>query len=144
MNKGILLVEDNADDMMFTRRVIQAHSAHEVIVVRDGAESLDYLFGTGSYQGRDTSISPLLVLLDLKLPKVNGLEVLRRIREDVRTRSLPVIILSGSSEKKDVADSYSLGANSFIRKQVDQSQSREDLKMALTYWLGVNILPSAV
>ena len=102
MNKGILLVEDNADDILFTQKVIQMHSAHEVIVAHDGAESLDYLFGTGPYEGRDTSVNPLLVLLDLKLPKISGLEVLRRIREDVRTRSLPVIILSGSDSRQDM------------------------------------------
>ena len=141
MNKGILLVEDNADDIMFTQRVIQMHSAHEVITVRDGAESLDFLFGTGSYEGRDTTVSPLLVLLDLKLPKMDGFEVLRRIRQDDRTRSIPVIILSASDEKKDIADSYTLGANSYIRKQVDRSRSREDIKLAMTYWLGVSTLP---
>lgn len=142
MNKGILLVEDNADDMLFTQKVIEMHSAHEVIVAHDGAESLDFLFGTGSYAGRDTSVSPLLVLLDLKLPKMSGLEVLRRIREDVRTRGLPVIILSGSDEKQDMEDSYTLGANSYIRKQVDYSRSREDIKLAMTYWLGVSTLPT--
>jgi len=142
VNKGILLVEDDADDRMFTQKVIQMHSAHEVIVARDGAESLDFLFGTGSYAGRDTSVSPLLVLLDLKLPKMDGLEVLRRIREDDRTRSLPVIVLSGTDNKEDIEESYTLGANSFIHKQVDHSRSREDLKLAMTYWLGVSTLPT--
>jgi two-component system, response regulator len=110
-------------------------------VARDGAEALDFLFGTGLHACRDTSVPPLLVLLDLKLPKVNGLEVLRRMREDSRTRSIPVVVFTSSTEEQDILDSYRLGANSYIRKPVDYGQFCEDMKQVMNYWLCVNQLP---
>jgi two-component system, response regulator len=141
LNKTILLVEDNPDDEALTLRAVRKHMALPIVVARDGAEALDFLFGTGSYASRDTSVPPLLVLLDLKLPKVNGLEVLRRMREDSRTRSIPVVIFTSSTEEQDILDSYRLGANSYIRKPVDYSQFCEDMKQVMNYWLCVNQLP---
>lgn len=141
MNKMILLVEDNPDDEALTLRAVRKHMPYGIVVARDGAEALEYLFGTGRHAERDATLSPLLVLLDLKLPKVNGLEVLRRIREDARTRSIPVIIFTSSTEEQDILDSYRLGANSYIRKPVDYGQFCEDMKQVMTYWLGVNQLP---
>ena len=137
----ILLVEDNPDDEALTLRAVRKHMPHGIVVVRDGAEALDFLFGTGDHAGRDLTLSPLLVLLDLKLPKVNGLEVLRRIRDDGRTRSIPVIVFTSSTEEQDILDSYRLGANSYIRKPVDYVQFCADLKQVMTYWLCVNQLP---
>ena len=137
----ILLVEDNPDDEALTLRAVRKHMPHGIVVARDGAEALDFLFGTGCYQGRDLSVSPLLVLLDLKLPKVNGLEVLRRIRGDARTRVIPVVVFTSSTEEQDILDCYSLGANSYIRKPVDYNQFCADMKQVITYWLFVNQLP---
>jgi CheY-like chemotaxis protein len=137
----ILLVEDNPDDEALTLRAVRKHMSHSIVVARDGAEALDFLFGTGSHAGRDLTMSPLLVLLDLKLPKVNGLEVLRRLREDARTRSIPVIVFTSSTEEQDILDSYRLGANSYVRKPVDYGQFCGDLKQVMTYWLNVNQLP---
>lgn len=141
MNKMILLVEDNPDDEALTLRALRKNMPHGIVVARDGAEALDFLFGTGRYAGRDLAVSPLLVLLDLKLPKVNGLEVLRRTREDSRTRSIPVIIFTSSTEEQDILDSYRLGANSYIRKPVDYGQFCHDMKQVMSYWLSVNQLP---
>lgn len=141
MHKTILLVEDNPDDEALTLRAVRKHMPHPIAVARDGAEALDYLFGTGLHACRDTSIPPLLVLLDLKLPKVNGLEVLRRMREDSRTRSIPVVVFTSSTEEQDILDSYRLGANSYIRKPVDYGQFCEDMKQVMNYWLCVNQLP---
>ncbi|HJV35669.1 response regulator [Geomonas sp.] len=141
MNKTILLVEDNPDDEALTLRAVRKHMQHGVAVARDGAEALEFLFATGRHASRDVSIPPLLVLLDLKLPKVNGLEVLRRVREDARTRSIPVIIFTSSTEEQDILDSYRLGANSYIRKPVDYGQFCDDLKQVMNYWLCVNQLP---
>ena len=141
MNKLILLVEDNPDDEALTLRAVRKHMPHRIVVARDGAEALEFLFCTGRYARRDASVSPLLVLLDLKLPKVNGLEVLRRIREDSRTRSVPVLIFTSSTEEQDILDSYRLGANSYIRKPVDYGQFCDDMKQVMTYWLSVNQLP---
>ena len=141
MNKMILLVEDNPDDEALTLRAVRKHMPYGVVVARDGAEALDYLFCTGRYAGRDSMESPLLVLLDLKLPKMNGLEVLRRVREDVKTRSIPVIVFTSSTEEQDILDSYRLGANSYIRKPVDYGQFCDDMKQVMTYWLCVNQLP---
>jgi two-component system, response regulator len=141
LNKTILLVEDNPDDEALTLRAVRKHMPHPVVVARDGAEALEFLFGTGRYAERDVSVSPLLVLLDLKLPKVNGLEVLRRIREDARTRSIPVVVFTSSTEEQDIQDSYRLGANSYIRKPVDYGQFCEDIKQVMHYWLCVNQLP---
>jgi len=141
MNKMILLVEDNPDDEALTLRAVRKHMPYGVVVARDGAEALDYLFCTGRYAGRDPMASPLFVLLDLKLPKMNGLEVLRRVREDVKTRSIPVIVFTSSTEEQDILDSYRLGANSYIRKPVDYGQFCDDMKQVMTYWLCVNQLP---
>src|SRR5712672_1535293 len=117
--KSILLVEDNADDETLTLRALAKNNiTNEVVVARDGAQALDYLFGTGQYQGRDTRILPQVVLLDLKLPKIDGLEVLRRLRADERTKLLPVVILTSSNEERDRFRGYDLGANSYVRKPV--------------------------
>jgi len=137
----ILLVEDNPDDEALTLRAVRKHMPHGIVVARDGAEALDFLFGTGNFSGRDLSVSPLLVLLDLKLPKVNGLEVLRRIRGDARTRVIPVVVFTSSTEEQDILDCYSLGANSYIRKPVDYNQFCADMKQVMIYWLSVNQLP---
>ena len=141
MNKLILLVEDNPDDEALTLRAVRKNMPHRIVVARDGAEALEFLFGTGRYVGRDLAESPLLVLLDLKLPKVNGLEVLRRTRADLRTRSIPVIVFTSSTEEQDILDSYRLGANSYIRKPVDYGQFCQDMKQVMHYWLCVNQLP---
>ena len=141
MNKMILLVEDNPDDEALTLRAVRKNMPHGIVVARDGAEALEFLFGTGRYGDRDLTVNPLLVLLDLKLPKVNGLEVLRRTREDARTRSIPVIVFTSSTEEQDILDSYRLGANSYIRKPVDYGQFCQDMKQVMHYWLGVNQLP---
>lgn len=137
--KIILLVEDNQDDEELTVLAFQqGNIANEVVVVRDGAEAIEYLFGTGRYEGRDVSDLPQITLLDLKLPKIDGLEVLRRIREDKRTRRLPVIILTSSREEQDVIESYNLGANSYIRKPVDFVQFAEAIRQLQLYWLVLN------
>lgn len=140
--KIIMLVEDNPDDEALTTRALRKNNIlNEVVVARDGVEALDYLFGEGSYEGRDMSIMPEVILLDLKLPKINGLEVLKRIRSDSRTKLQPVVILTSSKEDKDVIDSYSLGANSYIRKPVDFDQFTEAIKQLGLYWLVVNVAP---
>lgn len=141
-NKIILLVEDNPDDEMLTRRVLNKHRvANEVIVAHDGVEALDYLFATGQYADRDTDITPQLVLLDLQLPKINGLEVLQRLRSDERTKFLPVVILTSSNEERDIVESYKLGANSYIRKPVDFKQFAEAVSQLALYWLVLNETP---
>jgi two-component system response regulator len=137
----ILLVEDNPDDEALTLRAIRKHMPYGIVVARDGAEALDYLFGTGPNAGNGQQAVPLLVLLDLKLPKVNGLEVLRRMREESRTRSIPVIVFTSSTEEQDILDSYRLGANSYIRKPVDYGQFCDNMKQVMSYWLSVNQLP---
>ncbi|MCI0623408.1 MAG: response regulator [Acidobacteria bacterium] len=135
----ILLVEDNPDDEALTlRALIQNKITNDVIVARDGAEALDYVFGTGPYAGRDLSIMPQVVLLDLKLPKVDGLEVLRQLRTDNRTRLLPVVILTSSNEEKDLLNGYSLGANSYVRKPVVFAQFAEAVRQLGLYWLLLN------
>ncbi|HEV8608285.1 MAG TPA: response regulator [Tepidisphaeraceae bacterium] len=138
-NKPILLVEDNADDEALTRRAFKKNNIlNEVIAARDGVEALDYLFGTGSSAGRDMSVDPAVILLDLKLPKVDGLEVLRQLRADPRTRLLPVVILTSSREEQDLIKGYSLGANSYIRKPVDFAQFMEAVRQLGLYWLVYN------
>lgn len=140
----ILLVEDNPDDEALTLRALKKSNVmNEVVVARDGAEALDYLFATGAYAGRDTRVMPQVVLLDLKLPKIDGLGVLRRLRGDERTRLLPVVVLTTSNEQRDIIDSYSLGANSYIRKPVDFVQFTEAVRQLGLYWLLLNIGPSA-
>jgi two-component system response regulator len=140
--KIILLVEDNQDDEELTVLAFQqGNLANKVVVARDGAEALEYLFGKGSYEGRDVSELPQIMLLDLKLPKIDGLEVLRRIRDDERTRRLPVIILTSSREDQDVIESYNLGANSYIRKPVDFVQFAEAIRQLQLYWLVLNECP---
>jgi CheY-like chemotaxis protein len=135
----ILLVEDNPDDQALTLRALRKNNIkNEVIVARDGVEALDFLFGTGTYAGRDLSLMPQVTLLDLKLPKVDGLEVLRRVRADERTRLLPVVILTSSNEDRDRIDGYSLGANSYVRKPVDFAEFIEAVKSLGLYWLILN------
>jgi two-component system response regulator len=140
--KIVLLVEDNPDDVELTRRAFRKNNLlNEVVVVNDGAEALDYLFGAGAYAGRDLSLLPQVVLLDLKLPKVDGLEVLRRIRADERTKLLPVVILTTSKEEQDLTQSYSLGANSYIRKPIDFDQFIGAVQQLGLYWLVLNEAP---
>lgn len=141
-NKIILLVEDNPDDEALTLRALKKNNIlNEVVVARDGAEALDYLFGTGQYTGRDVGILPLVVLLDLKLPKVDGLEVLQRLRADERTQLLPVVILTSSKEEKDIITSYMLGANSYVRKPVNFIEFVEAVRQLGLYWLVLNEPP---
>ncbi len=141
-NKVILLVEDNQDDIELTKRALKkGNILNKVVVAQDGAEALDYLFATGKYTGRNSEEQPQVVLLDLKMPKVDGLEVLQRIRADERTRLLPVVILTTSSEDKDRITSYQLGANSFVRKPVDFNQFTEAVRQLGLYWLLLNERP---
>ena len=140
--KVILLVEDNPDDEALTLRALRKNNIlNEVVVARDGAEALDYLFGAGAWAGRDTRVQPQLMLLDLKLPKVDGLEVLRRIRLDERTRLQPVVILTTSKEDCDVTAGYKLGANSYIRKPVSFDEFMEAVRQLGLYWLVLNVPP---
>lgn len=138
----ILLVEDNPDDVELTRLAFdEGGICNEIVVARDGAEALDYLFGTGKYEDRDLSSMPAVVLLDLKLPKVDGLEVLRRIREDSRTHALPVVVLTSSKEDEDVIKSYNLGANAYVRKPVDYNEFVRAAKTLGLFWLVMNQPP---
>ena len=140
--KVILLVEDNADDELFTVTALRENNiVNEIVVARNGVEALDYLFGTGQYAGRDTSALPQVVLLDLKLPKLDGREVLRRLRADARTKALPVVILTSSKEEQDLAVTYQLGCNSFIRKPVDFEQFAAVIHQLKLYWLVLNEPP---
>jgi len=137
--KIILLVEDNPDDEALTLRALKKNNIlNEVVVARDGVEALNYLFGSGMYTGRDISVMPQFILLDLKLPKVDGLEVLRRLRADNRTKLLPVVILTSSNEEQDLINGYDLGANSYIRKPVDFTQFMEAVRQLGLYWLVLN------
>lgn len=138
----ILLVEDNADDEALTMRALKKNNiTNQIVVARDGVEALDYLFGTGPHAGRDTSVQPELVLLDLKLPKVDGFEVLKKLREDERTKLLAVVILTSSKEQQDVANGYGLGANSYIRKPVDFQHFVDAVQQLGLYWLVLNERP---
>ena len=138
-NKVILLVEDNPDDVKLTMRALKkANVLNEVVVAQDGVEAIDYLFGAGKYSGRDVNQKPQVVLLDLKMPKVDGFEVLQRIRADERTKLLPVVVLTTSSEDKDRVASYQFHANSFVRKPVDFEQFTEAVRQLGLYWLLLN------
>ncbi len=142
MTKVILLVEDNPDDQELTMIAFrESHIANEVILAKDGAEALDFVFGTGKHAGRDLRIMPSVILLDLKLPKVDGLEVLAKLRSDERTRRIPVVVLTSSKEQEDVVKSYNLGANSYVRKPVDFSQFLGAAKELGLYWLVLNEPP---
>ena len=138
-NKVILLVEDNPDDERLTLRAFEKKKMlNPVVVARDGVEALAYLFATGIHEGRDTSVMPAVILLDLKLPKVDGLEVLRQVRADERTKRIPVVVLTSSKEQQDLVASYDLGANSYIRKPVDFEKFVEASGFLGMYWLMLN------
>jgi two-component system response regulator len=140
----ILLVEDNPDDVILTLRAFKKNNiANEVVVARDGVEALDYLFATGPHDGRDARQLPQVVLLDLKLPRIDGIEVLRRIRADPATRVVPVVVLTSSREEHDLVDSYRLGANSYVRKPVDFLEFVEAARQLGLYWLVLNEAPPA-
>jgi CheY-like chemotaxis protein len=141
-HKVILLVEDNPDDEALAIRALKRHHiGNEIVVAHDGVEALDYLFCTGIYADRDIANKPSVVLLDLKLPRIDGLEVLRRVREDPRTKFLPVVVLTTSSEEGDLLNSYSLGCNSYICKPVDFVQFSEAIRQLGMYWLLMNEPP---
>jgi two-component system response regulator len=142
--KTILLVEDNADDEALTLRAFKkSNILNEVVVVRDGQEALDYLFGEGAHAGRDLTDMPQVILLDLNLPKIDGLGVLRRLRGNPRTQYMPVVILTSSAQERDLIEGYKLGANSYVRKPVDFLQFAEAAQQLGIYWLMLNRTPSA-
>ncbi|MFI5267751.1 MAG: response regulator [Chloroflexota bacterium] len=142
-HRVILLVEDNPDDEALTLRALRKHNVtNQVIVVRDGAEAIDWVFATGQYADRDTEIVPQVILLDLKLPKVDGLEVLRRIRSDERTHLLPIVILTSSKEEEDILNGYRLGANSYVRKPVDFVEFTDAVRQLGLFWLLLNQPPT--
>lgn len=142
MSRTILLVEDNADDEVLTLRALKKNNIlNEVVVARDGVEALDYLFGRGRHAGRDVGCQPTVILLDLKLPRIDGLEVLRQIRASELTRMLPVVILTSSREEQDLLRSYRGGANSYIRKPVDFNQFMDAVHQLGLYWLVLNEPP---
>jgi len=144
-DKTILLIEDNPSDIELTQRALEkGHILNKLVVASDGQEALDYLFGTGAYAGRDASDFPALTLLDLKLPKVSGLDVLRRIRTETSTRRMPVVILTSSREEQDMAASYDLGVNSYIRKPVDFGHFVQSVAQLGLYWLVLNEDPPKV
>lgn len=139
LNSTILLVEDNPDDEALTLRAFKKNNIrNDVVIARDGVLALDYLFGTGAHAGRDPEDRPVVILLDLKLPKIDGLEVLRRLRSDQRTRLTPVVVLTSSKEEQDLIQSYSLGANSYVRKPVDFTEFMEAVRQLGMYWLVLN------
>lgn len=141
-SKNILLVEDNPDDEALTLRSLNKNNVvNEVVVARDGVEALDFLFATGKYTGRNPENLPQVVMLDLKLPKIDGLEVLKRIRSDHRTQLLPVVILTSSDEERDLVESYKLGANSYIRKPVDFHRFADAIRQLELYWVVLNQAP---
>ena len=141
-DKTILLVEDNRKDEALTLRALKQNNiTNEVVVARDGAEALDYLFARGAHSARDPSDMPMLILLDLKLPKLGGLEVLKQLRADPRTKLLPVVILTSSTEEGDLVEGYGLGANSYVRKPVDFTEFAEAIRQIGLYWLMLNQRP---
>jgi two-component system response regulator len=138
----ILLVDDNPDDRLLTVRALRRHNvANAIVEAKDGEEALEYLFGEGQFAGRDTAAQPHVVLLDLKLPKLSGLDVLQRMRQDARTRRVPVVILTSSREQQDLIASYDLGANSYVRKPVDFDEFVEAARQLGLYWLLLNEVP---
>jgi CheY-like chemotaxis protein len=138
-DETILLIEDNPDDELLTRRALKkSNICNEVVIARDGAEALDYLFATGAHQERSSVVMPQVILLDLDLPKVDGLEVLRRIRSDERTKRLPTIILTSSEDQQDLVESYGLGANGYVRKPLDLAQFRAAVQQLGLYWVVLN------
>ncbi len=140
----ILLIEDNQDDEVLTVRALKKHNvANDIVVARDGAQALEYLAGAGDRAARGEPPLPHVILLDLKLPKLDGLEVLARIRKDEATRLLPVVVLTSSKEERDLVESYRLGANSYIRKPVDFDQFSEAVRQLGLYWLVLNETPPA-
>lgn len=140
--RPILLVEDNPDDQTLTLRAFKkSNIVNQVVVVRDGVEALDYLFGRGSHAGRDLSVQPALIMLDLKLPKVSGLEVLQALRDDSRTKMLPVVIFTSSKEQEDLVSGYGLGANGYVRKPVGSEEFFQAVQTLGLYWLIVNEPP---
>ena len=140
--KIILLVDDNPDDVTLTLRALKKNNIlNEVVVAKDGVEALDYLFGAGIYAGRDTSVMPVVTLLDLKLPKIDGLEVLKRVRANDKTKLIPIVILTSSKEENDLINGYSLGANSYIRKPVDFEQFNIAIRELGLYWILLNESP---
>lgn len=142
MAKTILLVEDNPDDEELTTMALRKNGiVNEVVVVHDGEEALDYLFGKGKFTDRNPASNPAVILLDLKLPKISGLEVLEKLRADDKTRLIPVVILTSSSEEEDILSSYRLGANSFVRKPVEFSVFADAVKQLGMYWLLLNECP---
>lgn len=141
-NKVILLVEDNPDDEKLTLLALRKNNvANEIVVARNGADALDYLFAAGRYACRDHSQMPAVMLLDIHLPKIDGLEVLRRVREDEQLRRLPVVMLTSSKEDKDIVDSYNLGANSYVRKPVAFDEFSDAVRKLGLYWLILNVSP---
>ena len=141
-DKIILLVEDNPDDEALALRALKKNNiANDIVIARDGVEALDYLFGTGKYKDRDTTEMPMLILLDLKLPKMNGLEVLQHLRAADRTKLIPVVVLTSSNEENDLIKSYNLGANSYIRKPVDFVRFTETIRQLGLYWMILNQPP---
>jgi two-component system response regulator len=140
--KILLLVEDNPDDEVLTLRALRKHNlVNEIVVARDGQEALDYLFGEGEYSGRDTRVLPQVILLDLNLPKVDGLQVLERLRAEPQTRHIPVVVLTSSNQEQDMLRSYDLGANGYVRKPVDFEQFLEAARQLGLYWLVLNEVP---
>lgn len=140
--KDILLVEDNADDIELAKRAFQKNNIiNNIVITRDGSETLDYLYGKGKFKGRDINNIPRLILLDLKMPKVHGIEVLKQIRENELTKYIPVIILTSSQDKKDIIQAYELGANSYIVKPIDFVKFTEVVQQIAMYWLSLNEQP---
>ncbi len=138
----ILLIEDNPDDVELTLHAFQKnHMVNQIVVAGDGAEGLDYLFGTGKFAGRDAEEPPALILLDLQLPKIGGQEVLRKVREDERTKRIPVVILTTSDEEEDIVNGYNGGANSYLRKPVDFTDFVNSVNQLAMYWMVLNTPP---